>query len=319
MIELASHGGASAAPLALGRPTLLIVADQPRVTLAVHKLFKQDYQVISSRSGQEALLRCQQQQPDLILLAATLPDMSGLDVCKQVLADRVLREIPVLLMRESGDQDEDVQALRLGVQDTVPLPIVPEVTVARVRAHLVGKLQRDMLRGLAYRDGLTGIPNRRRFDLELPRIWSFCARTRSDLAFALVDLDCFRLYNDSYGHAAGDRCLASVAQALAVAARRPHDLVARFGGAEFAVLLPGCKAEAAPSAAQRLADAVAGLAIEHRASRVASHITISCGMAVGVPDERDKPEVLLALADQQLSQAKREGRARTCIAPLGGP
>lgn len=317
MIELASLDSAAPGPSPLGRPTLMIVADQPVVTLGVHRLFKQDYQVISSRSGQEALLRCQQQQPDLILLATRLPDMSGFDVCQQILADKALRDIPVLLMTEGGSQEEVVQGLRLGAQDFIPLPIVPELTTARVRVHLVGKLQRDMLRGLAYRDGLTGISNRRRFDLEYPRIWSFCARTRSSLAFCLVDLDCFKLYNDSYGHEAGDRCLAAVAQALAVAARRPHDLVARFGGEEFAVLLPGCNAEAATSAAQRLTTTIEGLAIEHRASLVAPRITISCGMVVGVPDERGKPEAMLALADQQLSQAKREGRARTCIAQLG--
>lgn len=317
MMELASLDSAAAAPSALGRPSLMIVADQPAVALQAHQLFKHDYQVISSRSGQEALLRCQQRQPDLILLATRLPDMSGFDVCKQLQADSALRDIPVLLLADGDSQEDVLRGLRLGAQDFIPLPVVPEVMTARVRVHLSGKLQRDMLRGLAYRDGLTGISNRRRFDLEFPRIWSFCARTRSSLAFALVDLDCFKLYNDCYGHEAGDRCLAAVGQALAVAARRPHDLVARFGGEEFAVLLPGCAAESAASAAQRLTTAIEGLAIEHRTSPVAPRITISCGMAVAVPDERGKPETLLALADQQLAEAKRAGRARTCIAQLG--
>lgn len=317
MLELASLDGAASGQSAMGRPSLMVVAPQPAVVLMVHRLFKHDYQVIASRSGREALLRCQQRQPDLILLATALPDMRGFDVCKQIMADSALRDVPLLLLAEGDSQDEVVQGLRLGAQDFVPLPIVPEVITARVRTHLSAKLQRDMLRGLAYRDGLTGISNRRRFDLEFPRIWSFCQRTRSSLAFGLVDLDCFRQYNDCYGHQAGDRVLAAVAQALAVSARRPHDLVARFGGEEFAVLLPGCGAEAAAAAAQRMSDAIEGLAIEHRSSLVAPRITISCGVAVTVPDERRKPETLLALADQQLSLAKHAGRARTCIAELG--
>lgn len=317
MLELSNLDGEASGQTSLGRPGLMVVAQQPSVVLAVHQLFKHDYQVVASRSGREALLRCQQQQPDLILLATALPDMRGFDVCKQIMADSSLRDVPVLLLAEGDSQEEVVQGLRLGAQDFVPLPIVPEVMTARVRTHLSGKLQRDMLRGLAYRDGLTGISNRRRFDLEFPRIWSFCARTRSSLAFGLVDLDCFKLYNDCYGHQAGDRCLAAVAQVLTTAARRPHDLVARFGGEEFAVLLPGCNADAAASAAQRLSDAIEGLAIEHRTSLVAPRITISCGMAVAIPDERSKPEALLALADQQLSLAKHGGRARNCIAQLG--
>ncbi|HEY0586780.1 MAG TPA: diguanylate cyclase [Pseudoduganella sp.] len=317
MIELAGADSAASGQAALGRPSLMVVAHQPSVVLTVHQLFKHDYQVVASRSGQEALLRCQQQLPDLILLAAALPDMSGFDVCQQIMADSALRDVPVLLLADAGSPEDALRGLRLGAQDFVPLPIVPEVMTARVRTHLAGKLQRDMLRGLAYRDGLTGISNRRRFDLEFPRIWSFCQRTRSSLAFGLVDLDCFKLFNDCYGHQAGDRCLAAVAQVLAVAARRPHDLVARFGGEEFAVLLPGCNAEAAAAAAQRLGSAIEGLAIEHRSSLVAPHVTVSCGMAVGVPDERVKPQALLALADQQLSLAKRAGRARTCVAQLG--
>lgn len=319
MMELDTLDLAAAGAAAFGRPTLMIVAHQPQTVLTVHQLFKHDYQVVSSRSGQEALLRCQQQQPDLILLATRLPDMSGFHVCKQILADQALREIPVLLLADGDSREDLLQGLRMGAQDFIPMPIEAEVISARVKVHLVGKLQRDMLRGLAYRDGLTGISNRRRFDLEFPRIWSFCARTRSSLAFGLVDLDSFKRYNDAYGHEAGDRCLAAVAQTLAVAARRPHDLVARFGGAEFAVLLPGCHVEAAAAAAQRLTAAIEGLAIEHRSSQVAPHMTVSCGMAVTVPDERGKPEALLALADQQLSQAKRAGRARTCIAQLGAP
>lgn len=317
MIELASQDSESGGLPLPGRPGLMVVAQQPFVARSVHKLFKHDYQVIASRTGQEALLRCQQLQPDLILLATALPDMSGFDVCRQLMADSALRDVPVLLLVEGDSREQVVQGLRLGAQDFVPLPLVPEVITARVRTHLNGKLQRDMLRGLAYRDGLTGISNRRRFDLEFPRIWSFCMRTRSSLAFGLVDLDCFRLYNDCYGHQAGDRCLAAVAQALAVAARRPHDLVARFGGEEFAVLLPGCNAEAAASAARRMSEAIEGLAIEHRTSLVAPRITISCGMAVTVPDEHRKPEALLALADQQLSLAKHAGRARTCTAQMG--
>lgn len=303
-------------PVTLGRPSVMVVSEQPFIALAVHHAFRHDYQVIASRSGREALLRCQHQQPDLILLATALPDMSGFDVCRQLQADAALREVPVIFLTADNRPDDGVQGLRLGAMDFVPVPLVPEVLAARVRTHLNARLQRDMLRGLAYRDGLTGISNRRRFDLEFPRIWNFCARTRSSLAFALLDLDCFKAYNDSYGYQAGDRCLVAVAQTLAVAARRPHDLVARFGGEEFAVLLPGCQADAAAAAAQRLIAAVEGLGIEHRSSSAAQVVSASCGMVVMVPDEKSRPESLLALADQQLTQAKVQGRARACVSTL---
>jgi len=181
-----------------------------------------------------------------------------------------------------------------------------------VRTHLTLKLQGDLLRASALLDGLTGVANRRKFDEDVQTDWRQCLRETAPLSLVLIDIDYFKLYNDRYGHQAGDNCLRLVAKALAETLRRPYDKLARYGGEEFACLLPKTELAGASAIAERMQTRVSELRVEHLGSDVDQVVTISLGVASMVPTPSITPELLLKAADQQLYEAKRTGRARVC-------
>lgn len=163
-------------------------------------------------------------------------------------------------------------------------------------------------------DPLTGIANRRLFELRLGEAWLHCAQRSEALGLLLVDVDHFKRYNDAQGHLAGDRCLVEVAAALRGCARRTGDLVARWGGEEFALLLPGAGAEEALAVGHRCAAAVAGRRLPHPDSPVSAHVTISVGVCSAVADPDARVHSVIALADAALYAAKRAGRNRAILA-----
>ncbi|MGB7422014.1 MAG: diguanylate cyclase [Comamonas sp.] len=176
--------------------------------------------------------------------------------------------------------------------------------------HTEHQAQAELLRKLAYVDGLTGIANRRSLDERLANEWSRCARSRSPMALLMIDIDHFKAYNDRYGHQKGDACLQAVARALTGCMARPHDVVARYGGEEFACLLPECDAAGACVVAERMCGAVYGQAIAHQDSPVAHVVTVSIGVACCIPEVGANPAVLVEQADAHLYGAKKAGRNR---------
>ena len=165
----------------------------------------------------------------------------------------------------------------------------------------------DHLQRLSYNDALTNIPNRRHFEEILEMEWRRAFRANSSIALLMMDIDHFKMYNDTFGHRAGDVCLIRVAAALDESVQRAGDLVARYGGEEFAAVLAGTTAAGALEVGERLRAAVEALGIELTDRR---RVTISVGIAAGVPGQVASSEALLGAADQALYEAKREGRNR---------
>nr|WP_315425698.1 diguanylate cyclase [uncultured Albidiferax sp.] len=170
------------------------------------------------------------------------------------------------------------------------------------------ELANQRLALLSATDGLTGIANRRHFDEVLATEWLRCARQHETLALLLIDIDHFKLYNDHYGHLAGDACLRRVAELLAGCVRRAGELVARYGGEEFVMLLPNTDREAARLVAQHCMEALAQERIPHPRSPTAGHVTLSIGIAYTVPQPERLPETLVDAADTALYRAKNSGR-----------
>ncbi|MFB2796070.1 membrane-associated sensor domain-containing protein [Aeromonas veronii] len=184
-----------------------------------------------------------------------------------------------------------------------------ELAIIREHENLTLLRQLDQL---AKQDPLTGVANRRHFNIELDRALAHSQESGAPLSLILIDVDYFKRFNDHYGHQVGDMCLKEVAQALNRAVRTPSDLVARYGGEEFVLLLPNTDRQASASVAQRLQDGLASLQLEHLASDVAPWVTVSQGIASNVSGEGASQ--LLERADQALYRAKESGRNQFCVA-----
>lgn len=170
----------------------------------------------------------------------------------------------------------------------------------------------DELQRLAALDDLTQIANRRRFDDRMAQEWRRGQRDNTSLAVIICDIDYFKEYNDTYGHLKGDETLYSVAQAISAALKRPMDLVARFGGEEFAMVLPNTDIIGAERVAKEVELAISGLAIKHRSSHVSEYITLSFGVAAICPTPELSVKVLIEAADKALYSAKSSGRHQIC-------
>ena len=167
-------------------------------------------------------------------------------------------------------------------------------------------------------DGLTGLANRRHFDDFLQKEWRRCSRRGLPLSVLIIDADHFKLFNDRYGHLAGDECLRAIASQIAAVARRPGDLAARYGGEEFVLLMPETSQQGAAQLANQLCTMVQRLGIMHKGNPSTGVVTVSIGLATCVPDAQGSKwlsaEALMSAADRSLYQAKRDGRHRVSIA-----
>lgn len=167
---------------------------------------------------------------------------------------------------------------------------------------------------LARRDQLSGLANRRHLDEMLEDEWDRARREQTPMALLFVDVDHFKRFNDTYGHQAGDICLTRIGQLLSRTLKRPADLAARYGGEEFVLLLPNTDIGGASRVADRIIQQVDELQIPHQSSDVASHITVSIGVAAMVPDANSRVQDLLTLADEALYASKSAGRHRQTLA-----
>ena len=169
---------------------------------------------------------------------------------------------------------------------------------------------KEILAQMSYVDGLTSVANRRRFNEYLKEEWNRAVRSGLPLSLLILDVDFFKQFNDHYGHCAGDECLVLIAQALNSCIKRSSDLVSRYGGEEFAVVLPETGFSGAKGLAEGIRRSIQDLAIAHEHSRVAPQVTVSIGIACAVPTEKDTHMELVQAADNQLYEAKEAGRNR---------
>jgi diguanylate cyclase (GGDEF)-like protein len=190
--------------------------------------------------------------------------------------------------------------------------LTTQVTIAIQQSELCCQLQaaNQKLQQLAILDGLTGVANRRYFDLVLNKEWQRLTREQQPLSLILCDIDYFKAYNDTYGHQAGDLCLQKVARVLQNATKRPADLVARYGGEEFAVILPNTNSYGALFIAQKISESLAHKKLKHRQSQVSKYVTFSMGVITQIPNAQNTVKNLIEMADQALYQAKKQGRDR---------
>ena len=209
--------------------------------------------------------------------------------------------------------DRAIGAISLGrTQPNKPFTL-QDVETMRSLAHITALAFQNAnlfeeTRRKSITDGLTGLANRRRFDAFLAQEWARAMRTKEPLALILADIDSYKKYNDTYGHAAGDKCLRRIARVMQKLGRRTSDLAARYGGEELALVLPMTNLSDANRLAEELRNRVETLRIPHRTSGVKPWVTISVGVAAMVPKPDSDPLSLINMADQALYKAKRAGK-----------
>ena len=289
---------------------LLIVDDQPANIRVMAEALRDRYELYFATSGAKALEIAQSGDIELVLLDIVMPDLDGYEVCRRLRGDEGTRRIPVIFVSAREEAADEARGFDVGAVDYITKPIRPPVVQARVQTHLELKHSRDLLEKLASIDPLTGIPNRRRFDESLDQEWKRATRSAQPLSLAILDVDYFKPFNDTYGHARGDECLRAVANALTSVTRRPGDLAARYGGEEFGVILPDTDSRAMQELAEKLLESVRTLAIEHAASACGRNVSVSIGSVSVVPSSDDAAAAALQAADRMLYEAKEQGRDR---------
>lgn len=262
-------------------------------------------------------------------------DLPGLQSCRRELSqwrNQVQPVIfPVLLLLQPTELPAALPLIQPLVDETIVVPVhkwelgLRLTMLLRLRTfsltlkesydrecELRQNLQQanQYLNELAHRDGLTQVANRWAFDQTLSQEWARLAREGQPLALVLCDVDYFKIYNDTYGHPAGDRCLRQVAQVLERNIKRPADLVARYGGEEFVLLLPGTDELGAKRVVESVSQDLSRCQIPHEGSKVSEVLTLSYGIACQVPLLQFNPSVLVQQADDALYQAKIGGRNR---------
>jgi diguanylate cyclase (GGDEF)-like protein len=290
------------------KQTILAIDDVPANLKTLGEILKSDYRFLVATSGAAGLEIATTQQPDLILLDVMMPEMDGYEVCSRLKSNPLTQSIPVIFISALKEETDEARGLEIGAIDYVTKPFSPSIVRIRVRNHLELKRYHDLLESQAVTDGLTGIANRRQFDKWLDREWRLAIRRQSPISLIMGDIDCFKLFNDHYGHPEGDECLKAVARALTAGLRRPSELLARYGGEEFACILPDTDLNGAVHFAASLLDNVRALGMAHEKSLVTDVVTMSLGAACLTPSVGDTPEVLIQAADTQLYAAKKAGR-----------
>ena len=293
------------------RQRILIVDDSLLNTKILEQSLKRDYDIQIANSGVKALsIVYSHKMPDLILLDIIMPDMNGYQVLKKLHQDQRTKDIPIIFLTSLDQAENQEYGLKLGAIDYITKPFNVGIVKAKIKNHLATKHYQDTLKISTDVDQLTRIANRRRFDEMLSLEIKKSKQMNQRLSLLMIDIDHFKLYNDTYGHLEGDECLRKVASTLDSSLQRPEDLAARWGGEEFTCLLPDTDEKDAGKIAESLRKAVLNLEIPHASSPVKKVVTISVGVATADSWEKATGDTLLKNADKALYKAKASGRNR---------
>jgi len=310
--------------------TILLVDDQQMIAEVIRRaLTTEDFDFHYCNNPTEALKVAEKLKPTIILQDLVMPEIDGLTMVKFYRANPITAQVPIIVLSTKEEPEIKSKAFEFGANDyLVKLPDKIEL-IARIRYHsqaYINQRQRDeafkalrksqqrlaqankILQRLSSLDGLTGISNRRRFDQLLKKEWLRAIRHSSSISIIMIDIDFFKLFNDTYGHQGGDDCLKQVAEALENSIHRETDMVARYGGEEFVAILPETGVQGALEVAKNMCSKIETLHIPHKSSKITNHLTISVGVATAVPERGSQPETLIAAADQALYEAKNNGR-----------
>lgn len=296
----------------LNKQTLMVVDDYQSNLQAMNALFEFQYHMVLQDNANDAINYATQHDVDLILLDVDMPVMDGYEACTAFKSNHMTSHIPIIFVTAADSSDDEAKGLLLGAVDYVVKPVNLTILRARVRNHMELIYYRKQLEILSCVDGLTGASNRRQLDTMLLQHYASTIRFGHCLTMLMIDIDDFKAYNDTYGHVKGDQCLKTIAHTIISVRRRETDIVGRYGGEEFAVILPDTDAAGGLVVANMVLKRIQQLKIEHAGSSSHKIVTVSIGLAVFEAKHQDHQDVtleaLVEQADQQLYKAKHSGK-----------
>lgn len=296
--------------------TLLLIHKCEQQVADWKNTFYGHFSIITATDGMEALKIILDEKIDLILSSTELTGITGLEMCKFVKQHATTEHIQIILVSDNYSVIEEEQALSLGAIDYICAHAKLNILFNRVKNQMKLVKHNKELEYVCKTDALTGIANRMWFDNQLKKNWQAAIRSKGEVSLIMIDIDQFKLYNDEFGHIKGDECLTQIAQCLVANDKRSNDLVARFGGEEFVVLLPFTNIKGAKKMAADLIKAVNNLAIKHSSKASHKNVTISAGVTSYSPTFANENNFdvknFIERADLKLYQAKKYGRNQFC-------
>ena len=288
---------------------ILLVEDDETISFGIRSALAKKGHEVACCSGMEEGKTLFSAKFDLILLDLMLPGMDGFTLLKDLQENAATRYTPVILITSLEGVHNEQKGLIMGAVDYINKPGHPLIVKARVNTHIKLYQYRKQVEYQSMTDQLTGIANRRRYEQYRAEKWGEAVRLRVPISLCMFDIDRFKVYNDTFGHPAGDKVIAAVAKTAAAHLNRSTDFVARYGGEEFVAFMVGEEADKAFEHLRAIRQAVEDLHIKHN-SPVCEWVTVSVGGVSLVPKSGDSYETYLKLADTMLYDAKRLGRNR---------
>lgn len=286
---------------------ILVIDDSSVQTELLDSILREDYELTLCHTAEGGLRLAKEGGFSLILLDVVMPGRDGFMLLRELKATELTKYVPVILLTSLTEVEYEERGLLLGAVDYVTKPFSPVIIKARVNTHIQLYRYQLKFKAQAMMDELTGVANRRRYEDESLARWREAVRFQLPLSICMCDIDKFKLYNDTFGHPAGDQVIKAVAQTASGFFHRSTDLFARYGGEEFVAVFMGNEGPSAFGLAKSIRQAVEELRIPHN-SPVSPWVTISMGGVTLVPRREDNYETYLKLADTMLYDAKRFGR-----------
>lgn len=288
---------------------ILIVDDSIVQAARLKSILEDDYEITVAQTAEDGLKHAKFEDFSLILLDVVMPGMNGFMLLKRLQEEIITRSIPVILITSLSDIENEQRGFTMGAVDYITKPFHPLIVRARVDTHIKLYRYRKQVEQQSMTDQLTGIANRRRYDLYSVVKWEEAVRLQIPFSVFMFDIDNFKIYNDTFGHPAGDKVIAAVADILSDSLKRVTDFVARYGGEEFVAIVLGDDAKKVYGHVDRIRQRVEELQIPQEAS-VGKWVTISSGGVTVVPKCGYQYSAYLQIADTMLYDAKRYGRNR---------
>jgi diguanylate cyclase (GGDEF)-like protein len=286
------------------RNRVLIIDDEKSNILALTNILSREYKVYVVIDPREAVETAERDLPDVILLDIIMPEMDGYGVIAALRKSEKTRDIPVIFITGLCDAESEEKGLILGAADYISKPFSPAIVRLRVANQMQLANQFKIIKALSATDELTGIFNRRGFDSRLSLEWNRAKRDKTSLSILILDIDNFKKYNDTYGHLQGDAALITVAKILSQTLKRAIDFSARWGGEEFAVLLPDTDADGALNVAEKIRKKIEEVQILCKNGDI-TNITVSIGINIYTSPENMSIQEFIDGADKALYSVKR--------------